>query len=49
MKKLMKVTGVILILEAVTLAPSVLTDVNANSSPLSAFNIRVMQYENCLL
>lgn len=44
MKKLTKVIGLILILAAVTLAASNLTDVNANSNPLPAFNIRVMQY-----
>jgi hypothetical protein len=44
MKKLMKVIGLILILAAATLTVSNLTEVNANSNPLPAFNIRVMQY-----
>lgn len=44
MKKLKVITGLLLILATAILAVSTLKDVNANSNPLPAFNIRVMQY-----
>jgi hypothetical protein len=44
MKKLMKLSGLILLLAFAALAVSNLNDTNANSDPLPAFNIRVMQY-----
>ena len=44
MKKFKVITGLLLILATAILAVSTLKDVNANSNPLPAFNIRVMQY-----